>query len=190
MRYGRKFSNSACTIRLSSDRTTTEEKPMPMTALDYEEIRQLLARYARAVDFGDIGGILDCFTPDAYFESVGLPNEASHADLRFEGKDQLGVLFTGVYRGIVGHTRHCVNTPVIEGDGETATVFCYLFILRVGMAPHAGVLLTGTYEDRLVKQDGRWRFRARVCKVDPQPEHRSQIPTDVLVVRFDEASRR
>jgi ketosteroid isomerase-like protein len=153
---------------------------MPMTALDYEEIRQLLARYSGAVDFGDIGGILDCFTSDASFESVGLPSEASHADRRFEGKEQLRALFAGVYQEIVGHTRHCVNTPVIEGDGETATMFCYLFILRVGVAPHAGVMLTGTYEDRLVKQDGTWRFRARVCKVDPQPEHQSLIPGGCL----------
>ena len=40
------------------------------------------------------------------------------------------------------------------------------------------------------RRDGTWRFRSRVCKVDPQLEHQSLIPIDVLVVRFDEANRR
>jgi hypothetical protein len=53
---------------------------------------------------------------------------------------------------------------VIEGDGETATMTCYLLALSTG-----GALVgsTGIYRDRLRKVDGSWSFAARHIAIDP-----------------------
>ena len=47
---------------------------MSLQPSDYEEIRQLLARYNFAVDFGHIDKWVDTFTPDGTFSCVGLPD--------------------------------------------------------------------------------------------------------------------
>jgi hypothetical protein len=47
-------------------------------------------------------------------------------------------------------------------------------------------VLTGTYTDTIVLQDGRWLLRHRLCQIDPKPEHRALTPTDVLLARLDE----
>jgi hypothetical protein len=160
---------------------------MAMTALDYEEIRQLLARYDRATDFGDADAFVACFTPDGFLEVTGLPSEAPHEGKRHVGHQALRAFVSELYAGLQGHVRHCNNLPIIEGDGESATMFSYLFEFRVGVLPRVGVTMTGVYEDTLAKVDGRWLFTARICRVDPQPEHRGLVPTDILVERFDEA---
>ncbi len=50
---------------------------MSLQPSDYEEIRQLLARYNFAVDFGHIDKWVDTFTPEGTFSCVGLPDGAS-----------------------------------------------------------------------------------------------------------------
>ena len=49
---------------------------MSLNAQDHEEIRQLLARYNFAIDFGDIDGWVQTFTPDGTFSCLGLPDGA------------------------------------------------------------------------------------------------------------------
>jgi hypothetical protein len=69
---------------------------------------------------------------------------------------------------------------------SSATMFSHLFKFRVGVLPRVGVTMTGVYEDTLAKVDGPWLFTARICRVDPQPEHRDLVSTDILVKRFGE----
>ena len=160
---------------------------MAMTALDYEEIRQVLARYDRAIDFGDADAFAACFTPDGFLEVTGLPSDAAHEGRRYAGHPALRTFAAELYAGLQGHVRHCNNLPVIEGDGQRATMFSYLFEFRVGVLPRVGVTMTGVYEDTLAKVAGRWLFTGRRCRVDPQPEHRALVPSDILVTRFDTA---
>ena len=47
---------------------------MSLTSHDYEEIRQLLARYNFAIDFGDIDSWVQTFTSDGVFRCLGLPD--------------------------------------------------------------------------------------------------------------------
>jgi len=162
---------------------------MPMTALDYEEIRQLAARYVRAADFGDSDAFAACFTPEGAF----VLDSDSPSNLKgspFLGPAALRRLCADNFAGTRGHVRHWNSPPVIEGDGETAAMSSYLAVLRVGEAPAAGVILTGVYWDSLVKVDGKWLFAERRFGWDPLPEHRDAQPTDVLVVRRDESLRR
>jgi hypothetical protein len=155
---------------------------MPMAALDYEDIRQLLARYCLALDFGDAAAVQACFAPGGYFEVLGLPPESPNG-----GKHHDLAQFTeNLFAATQGHTRHWASsTPLIEGDGESATGTLYLTVFRPGEAPNAGVVVTGVYRDHYIKADGRWLFTARQFTADPQPEHRGTVASDVLVRRWD-----
>ncbi|WP_162642180.1 nuclear transport factor 2 family protein [Streptosporangium sp. 'caverna'] len=157
---------------------------MAMTALDYEGIRQLLARYSVALDLGDVPAFQACFAPDGYFAETGLPLETPEG--RFEGRKSIGEFAAHFIANAQGHIRHWSSPPLIEGDGHDATGFTFLMVLRPGSSPGTGVILTGVYRDRYTKIDERWHFAAREFTADPQPEHRGTSSRDPLVARFDD----
>lgn len=158
---------------------------MPLEPQDYEDIRQLLARYALAIDLGDRAGFLDCFTEDGSFEARGLPGDSPNAG-RHAGPAVVEI-FEGTFGGCAGHARHWASMPRITGDGQQAQMTCYLMVVRAGTMPRTGILVTGLYHDELRKVGGRWLFRERVFTADPQPQHRVNEPSDVLVTAFDNA---
>lgn len=133
-----------------------------MDAIEYEEIRQLLGRYNLAIDLGDTDGWAGCFTPDGAFECSGLP-DGSPLGGRHEGTEGLRAYAATHFGKAKGRARHWNANMVIEGDGETATMTCYLLALSVGGAL-AGT--TGIYRDTLRKVDGTWRFVERHVTID------------------------
>lgn len=141
---------------------------MAMTALDYEEIRQLVARYNFAVDFGDAEGWAACFTPDGVFTSMP---EGGPLSGRHEGRDALVAYGKVHFKVSKGRARHWNWNLDIEGDGERATMRCYLAAYSA-TAPDSPAVLraTGVYRDVLVKTGQGWRFATRDVHVDPQPE--------------------
>jgi hypothetical protein len=159
---------------------------VPLKPMDYEEIRQLQARYSFAVDFGDRAGFEACFAPGGSFSESGLP-EGLPGDMRLEGRPELGTFVDAFFDAGQGHLRHWSSPPLIEGEGEghEATGRSYLMVLRPGSAPHTGVILTGVYHDRYTKIDGRWYFASRAFSADPQHEHRENPSKDPLVERLD-----
>jgi 3-phenylpropionate/cinnamic acid dioxygenase small subunit len=116
---------------------------VPLSTDDIIAIQQLVARYAVAVDTDDAGGFLACFTPDGAFSS-------SFANAR--GREEL-LAMRG--RGVPGRTRHFITNLIIEGDGDNATVNAYLFSTR----PVLQDSTVGTYENDVVKLDGKWQFK-------------------------------
>jgi hypothetical protein len=139
---------------------------MPLTALDYEEIRQLLARYNFAVDFGDVETWAGCFTPEGVFHCTGLP-DGSPLGGRHEGRAALVAYATTHFSLAKGNARHWNWNLLIEGDGDEATMQCYL--ATAGGKPNATIHAAGVYRHRLRKVDGRWLFVERHINVDPQP---------------------
>lgn len=137
---------------------------MALTALDHEEIRQLLARYNLAIDLGDAEGWAACFLPDGAFECSGVP-EGSPFGGRHEGADALKAYATVHYGIAKGHARHWNANLLIEGDGTRATMTCYLLALSVGKPPSV-VGSTGIYRDTLRKVGGQWLFTERHITLD------------------------
>lgn len=120
---------------------------------DFELIRQLTARYNRASDEVDVETWLDCFTVDGSFTR-------SNADRSYRGREELRELLTTF--PVKG--RHLATDFIIDVDGNTARQSCYLIFLdRQG---GFSVNMFGTYDDRLVRECGRWRFASRVLDVD------------------------
>jgi ketosteroid isomerase-like protein len=167
---------------------------MALTPLDYEDIRQLHARYSFAIDFGDLDAFEACFTPDATFLETGLP--AGLPERTFlHGRAELRAFLRDFYAAHRGHLRHWSSPPLIDGAGDLATGQALLMVLRAGsapaagaapaMTPAAGVILTGRYRDRYRKADGRWYFTERIFSADPQPDQGRQPSADPLVNRWD-----
>jgi hypothetical protein len=140
---------------------------MTLTAQDHEDIRQLLARYNFAVDFGDTEGWADCFTADGVFLCTpeGGPLTGRHV-----GREALVAYAVKHYEINQGRARHWNWNLEISGEGSAATMRCYLNAFRA-VAPDAPpkLAVTGVYRDKLAKVDGRWLFAERHIHVDPQP---------------------
>src|ERR1700676_3426022 len=116
---------------------------------DFEAIRQLTALYNRSSDEADVDTWLDCFVEDGRFSR-------SNADRAYQGKAELRDLLTN----FPVHGRHITTDFTIEVDGDTARQACYLVFLD--RARGFQVNMFGTYDDHLVRQEGRWYFRSRV----------------------------
>jgi len=138
--------------------------PMALTALDYFEIQQLIAKYARAIDTCSNNGYdyADLFVADGYF----APIVNGQSGAKFQGRDTLAEISGGGARG-------CKNVPWIEqgvvhiytnhiitatADGATGTVD--MLMIGLGGDPNK-IEYDGYYQDVYVKTPQGWRFKSR-----------------------------
>lgn len=132
---------------------------MPLTSDDRLAILDLAARYNHAIDGADIDTWIACWTPDAHFEPPGKAV--------FDGPDGLREFAQG-HIAQSPNTRHWNANQVIDGDGDTATMSCYLNFFGVKGGPQ--LLAAGTYQDTLRKLDGDWLFATRKVRIDRPPK--------------------
>ena len=126
-----------------------------LSAEDRLDIMDLIARYARTLDLGDLNGYVNNFAPDAvlFEEHHGQAAIREYvAMLMREGR--AGPL----PNGDVAY-RHFVGSPVIDGAGDRATVHSYLLWVTMGTEPPINA--AAEYVDEVVKLDGRWVFQKR-----------------------------
>jgi ketosteroid isomerase-like protein len=125
---------------------------------DREQIHELYARYALAIDAGRYDEWVGYFTEDGVFDSSRMG--------RFEGREQLR-RFTETYDRARegGQIRHVISNVLVNIAGDTATGTCYLnlYITKNGKTEMIGV---ATYDDRLRKVNGRWVFQSRKVVMD------------------------
>jgi ketosteroid isomerase-like protein len=124
-------------------------------------IQDLIARYAWALDTGDIDSLVDCFTPDAV-----VIEEVFEDPDRWEGHE--GIRRLGEHYaaspGFPGRQHH-VSQSIVEGSGEHCTVKSFAFVTECRGEPPYTLRFTGYYDDQLVKADGRWLFQERVIRL-------------------------
>jgi ketosteroid isomerase-like protein len=132
---------------------------MPLTTEDRLEIAELVARYNHAVDRGDGAAFAATFTDDGVLDAAGR---------LIEGGQALAAFAEGVPTAF-RVPRHVASNLVIDGDGSTgqATLAAYVQMYGlVGDPPRQEILASGTYDDRLAKVAGHWRFVRRVFTRD------------------------
>ena len=115
---------------------------MPSITEDRDNILQLLYTYNHAIDGGQAERWADTFTADGALNAAGR---------LFAGRDELMRFASGVHG-----MRHVVTNPVIEVDGDTASVQAYVLVFR-----GASVSVIGAYADELVRTPDGWRFVRR-----------------------------
>jgi len=121
---------------------------MPTFADDRDEILQLLYRYNHTIDAGDAEGWADTWTDEGVFDAGGSV---------LHGRAEL----VGFAAGVSG-MRHVVLNPLVDVDGDAATVRAYLVLLMGG-----AIGMVGVYEDEVVRTPAGWRFAARTFTPDP-----------------------
>lgn len=126
-----------------------------LTATDYIEIRQLVARYGYAVDTGAEDGNVyaSLFAADGAF--------ADRMGRETKGREALAALAKRNARGPQSAFHFIVN-HVIEPTAEGATGKEYLLQLRMGEADRPNDIFGGgQYNDIYVRTPHGWRFKRR-----------------------------
>ena len=139
-------------------------RPATLTAADYIEIQQLVARYPYAVDMhgGDGSAYAALFTPDGTF-GTQAKGTAQLAELAAKtAKDRSGPVFT----------RHFVTNVVIKPAPEGATGRSYLVALDISEGGKPTTILHGGhYDDVYRKTPQAWRIKSRTyvrSEIGPQ----------------------
>lgn len=156
-----------------------------------DEIRNQLALIAMAGDLGQPEVGAAAYTADGVFRVQGFPAEIAD-DGEMVGFEAIREGYGGLFTANAGNVRHWVGNVWFENDEHAAeqVVHSYFALIRTGIAPVPGVVLTGTYRDTFVIEDGRWRLRYRLCQIDPKPQHRELTPTDALLGRLDDFTQK
>ena len=173
--FGAVLLTAVLTAAAASGQVKSTAKPTALTAMDYIEIRQLVNRYAFALDTGGNNGYdyADLFSVDGEFMRPYA-----------KGREQLAALARGGKLG-PNNTVHYIMNHVIEPSPEGATGKEYLIEFDWDLAPaptggggnrgagpangwdvvgrKAGELARtgGHYEDVYVKTPTGWRFKKR-----------------------------
>jgi hypothetical protein len=118
---------------------------------DQAAIRELICRYALALDAGGIDECVELFTDDAEFLVYGRS---------FAGRHGIGGMFREAPRGL-----HLTGVSRIDVDGNTATARSQVLFVRAGSL----LLRPALYDDELIRVDDTWLFRRRQCRFVTRP---------------------
>lgn len=125
-----------------------------LQAEDRLDIIQLTATFDNALDSENIEKYLTTFAPDG--ELSGFWGSTT-------GLDNLRTQFPQLLDGFARGRRHLLTNHEIEGEGENATMYCYLTVFNRDSNTMAG---SATFNDVLVKREGIWLFKKRVLSAD------------------------
>ncbi len=142
-------------------------KAPALTALDYQEIIQLINRYAYGIDTCSNNGYdyADVFTPDGVFIDKNSDEGFSKGGrVLAQGRDKLAELVGGGSKGcktklVWTDWSHIMTNHVITPSPEGATGRIYL--LQLGIKGPGSIERHGGYEDVYVKTAAGWRIKSR-----------------------------
>lgn len=121
--------------------------------LDRMAIREVLLRYAHAVDRRDLDMVRGCFMPDASYH--GALGDGSISDALVALRQRMERYDS---------TMHLIGNQFIELAGDEAKSETYTIAYhRLNGEDEPNVLTVAVrYLDELIRHDGQWRIRARV----------------------------
>lgn len=140
------------------------QQPTTLTALDYIEIQQLVAKYARAIDTCSNNGYdyADLYTEDGRF----VPMVGGRSIPPIQGRERLAEVSGGGSRGcrnvpwIEQGVRHIYTNHIITPSPEGATGTVDMLMIGLDGDPNK-IAHDGYYEDIYVKTAQGWRFAQR-----------------------------
>lgn len=128
------------------------EKVKPLTPADKIEIQELYYKYSYAVDHGDAAGRIATFTPDGTFATARYSNhQPKGVDILYKRTKERG------NRG----DRHIMTNIITTATAYGAEGHCYALLLD-----NEHRIMTGIYDDKLVKTAEGWRFKTRELWLD------------------------
>jgi hypothetical protein len=146
---------------------TARAQGTAFTAMDYQEITQLIHRYAYGIDTCANNGYdyADVFTPDGVF--IDRNSDAGFKQggrVLAKGREALATLVGGGSRGcktklVWTDWSHLMLNHVITPAGDGATGRIYL--VQLGMTGPGSVARHGGYEDVYARTPAGWRIQSR-----------------------------
>ena len=131
----------------------------PVTIVpDRARIENLLARYCLGWDEADLDTLSDCFTDDA---TLTLEVPLAGRVVTRRGRASIMAAFAASFAASRTRLRHVVSNVAYElEDGDAATVTAYQQVFVVGKTGVRPTTISRLI-DRVVREDGGWRFAAR-----------------------------
>ena len=127
---------------------------------DKAEIERLLLDYGRHLDARDFGAYASLFAADGEWVG-GFGKVAGPANIKtFMEKAMPGANTARNY--------HLLSNFVIAVQGDTATAWSRWAFVVPGQQG-AAIAQAGRYDDTLVRESGKWRFKRRVASNDTAP---------------------
>ena len=148
------------------DETQTSTESRLRCLEDREEIRQLLVNYGRTLDQKDFAGFSKLFTENAEY-GVGGTNVT-------KGAAAIGRQLEEVMRknpsGLRSPGFHLFVNELIQVKGDEATAVSKGFYVVPNEANTPFIAMLATYNDVLIRENGRWKFKRRLVHGDlPAP---------------------
>ena len=139
--------------------------PGELTALDYFQIQQLVARYAVAIDTCSNNGYdyADLYTADGAF----VPSFEGKPLPAIQGRERLAAVSGGGSNGcknvpwIAQGVRHIYTNHVITPTADGASGTVDMLMIGLGGDPNK-IEYDGHYADTYVRTPQGWRFKQRV----------------------------
>jgi len=125
---------------------------------DRASIERLLIEYGRTLDARDFKAYSELFARDGVW-SGGMGTIQSPAAIK-----------TFMEKAIPGpntaHNFHILSNFAIDVNGDAATAWSRWTFMVPGPNNTAVAAQSGRYDDALVREDGRWKFKKRVASND------------------------
>lgn len=128
---------------------------------DKEEIQNLLLDYGRHLDSRDFAAYSALFAKDGEWAG-GFGSVAGPANIKTFMEKNMGT------QPNVAKNYHLLSNFVITLNGDTATAWSRWAFVVPGERG-ATIAQAGRYDDTLVRENGRWRFKRRVASNDTAP---------------------
>ena len=146
------------TVSNISQSVFAEQAIQELSAKDFEEIKELYARYNQGSDFRDTELFLSAFAEDAVMtreggDIVGMDELRADRARRYEGKT-----------GDVGR-RHINGSYLITPTSDGAEARTYYLLMDVTVRP-PNVISSGYYEDKFVRTNSGWKIKHRALYRD------------------------
>jgi hypothetical protein len=124
-------------------------------------IQDLMARYAWALDTGDVEALVACFTAEAE-----VVEEVFEEPDRWQGHEGIRRLAAHYHSspGFPGRQHH-ISQLLIEGDAPECSAKSFAFVTECRGEPPYTLRFAGYYEDRVVKREGAWLFLRRTIRL-------------------------
>ena len=121
-----------------------------------------LYRYAELIDAGrftELGELMEHCTFS--YGTRGDPGPSGAAAIAASYRDMVVTYDDGTPR-----TRHLTTNPIIDVDGDAATVRSTYTVMQQAPGSAMQTIISGRYHDTMKRIDGRWRFTERRFLVD------------------------
>lgn len=128
---------------------------------DMEEIRTLLTDYGRLLDAHDLVGYSRLFAEDGEWVG-GFGSAKGPAAIQAFMEKNLGA----TPKNKPGSTYHLLTNFEIDVHGDTATAWSRWTFVVTGADNRPAMLYGGHYDDSLVRENGRWKFKRRAAAND------------------------